>query len=69
MGGSTLINSAICFRTPEPVLAQWRDQFGCRNLTKEWMDGCFERIWKTTRISKIPNARFFIRSGYWIKAC
>ncbi len=28
VGGSTLLNSAICFRTPGKVLTRWREQFG-----------------------------------------
>lgn len=28
VGGSTLLNSAICFRTPAPILKKWQDEFG-----------------------------------------
>lgn len=28
VGGGTLVNSAICFRTPDYVLDEWRDDFG-----------------------------------------
>lgn len=33
VGGSTLLNSAICFRPPGPVLAGWREDFGV-----DWAD-------------------------------
>lgn len=33
VGGSTLLNSAICFRTPDLVLAGWREDFGV-----DWAD-------------------------------
>lgn len=33
VGGSTLLNSAICFRTPAPVLADWQRDFGV-----DWAD-------------------------------
>lgn len=33
VGGSTLLNSAICFRTPERVLERWRREFGI-----DWAD-------------------------------
>ena len=46
VGGSTLINSAICFRTPEPVLEEWRRQ-GLRNIDAPWMNATFDRIWST----------------------
>lgn len=54
VGGSTLINSAICFRTPEPVLAGWREEHGCTLLQKEWMDACFDRIWRTIGVTVNP---------------
>ena len=28
VGGTTLVNSGTCFRTPDRVLARWRDEFG-----------------------------------------
>lgn len=54
VGGSTLINSAICFRTPKPVLADWREAYGCHHLTDAWMDQCFDRIWKTIGVTVNP---------------
>jgi choline dehydrogenase-like flavoprotein len=54
VGGSTLINSAICFRTPKPVLADWRDNHGCAHLSDSWMDACFERIWRTIGVTVNP---------------
>lgn len=54
VGGSTLINSAICFRTPEPVLRQWREQFGCHRFEPAWMDACFDRIWSTIGVTVNP---------------
>jgi choline dehydrogenase-like flavoprotein len=33
VGGSTVINNAICFRMPEPVQKRWTDDFGL-NLTE-----------------------------------
>jgi choline dehydrogenase-like flavoprotein len=56
VGGSTLINSAICFRCPDSVLADWRDQHGCASLTSERFDAYFDRIWKTLGVSVNPMA-------------
>ncbi len=47
VGGSTLINSAICFRTPTPVLERWRGESGCHRFSDAWMEACFTRIWAT----------------------
>lgn len=54
VGGSTLINSAICFRTPEPVLRAWREDHGCHLLTDAWMGACFDRIWRTIGVTVNP---------------
>jgi choline dehydrogenase-like flavoprotein len=35
VGGGTLVNSAICFRTPDYVLDEWVDRFGVDNWKKE----------------------------------
>ena len=56
VGGSTLINSAICFRTPPSVLARWRDESGCGRFTDGWMESCFARIWDTLGVSVNPPA-------------
>lgn len=53
VGGSTLINSAICFRTPEPVLADWRAR-GLHRLDPDWMDQAFARIWRTIGVTVNP---------------
>ena len=44
VGGSTVVNAALCFRTPEPILAQWRDQFGLTDLTAANLDPIFARV-------------------------
>lgn len=54
VGGSTLINSAICFRTPPEVLAAWRADHGCKHFTDDWMGQCFDRTWARLGISVNP---------------
>lgn len=56
VGGSTLINSAICFRTPPEVLAQWRDEFGCEQLTDERCEAWFDRLWTSLGVTVNPVA-------------
>lgn len=51
VGGSTLINSAICFRTPAPVLKEWRERYGCDRFEDDWMNACFDRVWKTLGVA------------------
>ncbi len=56
VGGSTLINSAICFRTPPSVMKEWREQYGCERVTDDRFNGYFDRIWKTIGVTVNPVA-------------
>ncbi len=54
VGGSTLINSAICFRTPPEVLEEWREIHGCDLLTEDRFSGYLDRIWETIGVTVNP---------------
>ena len=56
VGGSTLINSAICFRTPPDVLKDWRDNYGCEFFTDAHMSRQFDRLWPMLGIMENPPA-------------
>lgn len=51
VGGSTLINSAICFRCPDPVLDEWRDEHGCESIDNQAFSARFDRIWDTLGVT------------------
>jgi choline dehydrogenase-like flavoprotein len=44
VGGSTTVNSGTCFRTPDRVLAGWRDELGLDELAPERLAPYFERV-------------------------
>lgn len=44
VGGSTLINSAICYRAPEHVLDQWADDLGLEALRPAAMKPLYEQV-------------------------
>jgi choline dehydrogenase-like flavoprotein len=46
VGGSTVINDALCFRTPPEVLSRWRDEFGLSGLTDAAFAPYVERAWQ-----------------------
>jgi choline dehydrogenase-like flavoprotein len=52
VGGSTVVNAAICFRTPDKVLAKWRDQFGLSEMSSEVLGPYFDRIEKNLSIGE-----------------
>ena len=51
VGGSTVINGALCWRTPESVLNRWSSHYGLPLLDKTYMDGIFNRIENDLSIS------------------
>jgi len=44
IGGSTVHNLCYCFRTPDPILALWRDEHGLAELTGAALEPSFERV-------------------------
>src|SRR5436190_561661 len=49
LGGTTVVNSGTCFRTPPGVLQEWRDQLGL-DLSLEELSPCFEQLEKELHI-------------------
>jgi choline dehydrogenase-like flavoprotein len=50
LGGTTLVNSGTCFRTPAPVLERWRREFG---LELDSLDESFERVERALSVSEV----------------
>jgi choline dehydrogenase-like flavoprotein len=55
IGGTTLVNSGTCFRTPPHVLARWRDEFGLA-LDEQTMAPYFERVEQALSVSEVTPA-------------
>ncbi len=52
IGGTTLINSGTCFRTPRHVLDQWRASFGLE-LDEESLAPCFARVERALSVAEV----------------
>jgi choline dehydrogenase-like flavoprotein len=52
IGGTTLVNSGTCFRTPARVLERWRSQFGLE-LDEQALRPCFERVERALSIAEV----------------
>jgi choline dehydrogenase-like flavoprotein len=50
VGGTTLVNSGTCFRTPDPVLGRWRDEYA---LAVEDLSPYFERVEETIGVAQV----------------
>lgn len=53
VGGSTVVNAAVCFRAPDQVLRDWAETHGLSNLSSETLRPYFERVERNLSIN--PN--------------
>jgi len=69
VGGSTVVNDALCWRPPPEVLASWRDEHGLGGLTDAAFAPHVERVWSaihaspTARENQSRNARLLERGA------
>lgn len=52
LGGTTLVNSGTCFRTPPTVLDRWARDFGLQ-IDEESLRPCFERVERALSVSEV----------------
>ena len=52
VGGSTVINGCVAFRTPEHILTRWQREFGLTNLTIDALTPHFEKVEKHLHIQR-----------------
>lgn len=53
IGGTTLVNSGTCFRTPPAVLARWRAEFGLEALTEDALEPAFARVERSLSVAEV----------------
>lgn len=52
LGGTTLVNSGTCFRTPARVLERWQQEFGLE-LSERSLAPCFERVEERLSVGEV----------------
>jgi choline dehydrogenase-like flavoprotein len=68
VGGSTVVNDALCWRPPPEVLTAWRDEHGLSALAPEALAPWVERAWRDvhaepTRRSHVNRNAFALERG------
>ena len=53
VGGSTVVNAALCFRTPDYYLQRWGREFGLTNLTTATLTPYFEKVERNLHIRSV----------------
>ncbi len=55
VGGSTVINSGICHRTPVKVLKRWNWEAGIENILPDHMEPYFQKVEERIHVSEEPQ--------------
>jgi choline dehydrogenase-like flavoprotein len=55
LGGSTIINSGICFRAPQKVTDEWVHDRGIDWATQDILAPTFDWVWKTMEVRPTPD--------------
>ena len=55
LGGSTMINDAVCFKPPEPVREQWR-QMGVEISEDKW-GPAIDDVWNKISVTPVPESK------------
>lgn len=55
IGGTTIINSATCFRTPESVIEKWKKSYGCEGLDYQELLPYFEKVEKEISVTELKE--------------
>ena len=55
VGGTTLVNSGTCYRTPTPVLERWRDEAGLDWADPDAFAGALDDVWAMLRVAPVPH--------------
>ncbi len=55
IGGTTTINEAVCYRTPELILERWREEYKVNNLTRNELEPHFENVEKFINVHRLKE--------------
>lgn len=50
VGGSTVVNGTVSFRTPDVILEKWQKEYGLTQLTKEKLQPYFDKVEKNLSV-------------------
>ena len=53
VGGTTVINSGTCFRTPDSILKDWAERYGVENASSKDMEPYFKQVEKKINVTQV----------------
>lgn len=54
IGGSSVVTGGVCFRVPEPVLAEWSRGMGLADLSPERLDAYYTHVERAMHVEEVP---------------
>ncbi|HEX9658248.1 MAG TPA: GMC family oxidoreductase [Bacteroidota bacterium] len=67
VGGSTVLNNAVCFKMPEKVLDRWNDPKGFNaGLNKSEVMSSMDRAWKMMGVEHMPEDKISLNPGGYL---
>ncbi|RME83808.1 MAG: FAD-binding protein, partial [Planctomycetota bacterium] len=55
VGGSSVVNGGVCFRTPDYVIERWRKELGLESFDLKRMESIFERVEQEISVQPVPE--------------
>jgi choline dehydrogenase-like flavoprotein len=55
VGGSSIVTGGVCFRIPDPVLAEWSGNLGLEGYTPQAMEPVFNHVERRTHVEVVPE--------------
>jgi choline dehydrogenase-like flavoprotein len=55
VGGTTIVNSATCFRTPREVVEKWAMDYDCAGLDYDALTGYFDKVEKEINVTELTE--------------
>jgi len=69
VGGSTVVNATVCFRTPDYYLKLWGKEYGTTNLTTESLTPYFEKVEKNLSIRRAIREEMSADANLLVEGC
>ncbi|MDA4113251.1 MAG: GMC family oxidoreductase [Thaumarchaeota archaeon] len=69
VGGSTVVNDAVCFRTPDLVLERWGKEFHIEGIGPSEMKGYFEKIERRLSVADVRPDEMNANNSIIRKGC
>jgi len=69
VGGSTVVNATVCFRTPDYYLKLWSKEYGTNNLTTESLTPYFEKVEKNLSIRRAVREEMSDDANLLVDGC